>query len=120
MSETQKSRRGREDRAPWVLLPCALLTLGGVSLLAPRQAAQAAPPPAQAAAAPAVSDDGDGDELLEHWGDPKYAREGRTQMAGMAAGFLLLGGLAYRKRIRVARPPVSLRLEDVGEQRKAA
>lgn len=113
-------RENQKDRAPWVLLPCALLTLGGVSLLAPHQAAQAAPPPAPSSAPPAVSDDGDADELLEHWGDPKYAREGRLQMAGMAAGFLLLGGLAHRKRVRVTRPAARLTLEDVGEQRKAA
>ena len=117
MSVTRKDQKGR---APWVLLPCALLTLGGMTLLAPRQAAQAAPPPTPQSAPPAASDDGDGDELLEHWGDPKYAREGRLQMAGMAAGFLILGGVAYRKRVRVIRPAVRLTLEDVAEQRRAA
>jgi len=110
----------RKDRAPWVLLPCALLALSGVSLLAPRQAAQAAPAPAPSSAPPAVSDDGDGDELLEHWGDPKYAREGRLQMAGMAGGFLILGGLACRRRVRTTKPAAFLTLEDVAEHRKAA
>lgn len=114
------TRKDRKDRAPWVLLPCTLLTLGGMTLLAPRQAAQAAPPPAAQSAPSAASDDGDGDELLEHWGDPKYAREGRLQMAGMAGGFLILGGLAYRKRVRATRPTVRLTLEDVAEQRRAA
>jgi|GEM_PF-2222286 len=113
----------RKDRAAWLVLPCVLLTLGGVTLLAPRQAAQAAPPAPTAVARPApsaIDDDGDGDELLEHWGDPRYAREARLQMAGMAGGFLLLGGLAYRKRVRRFSPALSLVLEDVTEQRKAA
>ena len=110
----------RKDRAPWLLLPGILLTLSGVTLLAPHQAAQADPPAAQADAKPAMEDDGDGDELLEHWGDPKYAREGRLQMAGMAGGFLLLGGLAYRRRVRRRAPAVPLMAEDVAERRKAA
>lgn len=105
-----------QDKTSWLLLPCVLLALSGVSVLAPRYAAQAAPPAAQAAspaappdapqAVPANPDaahedgDGDGDELLEHWGDPKYAQEERIQMAGMAGGFLLLGGLTWRRRLR--------------------
>ncbi len=119
------SQRGnaRKDRAPWLLLPCVLLTLGGVTLLAPRQAAQAAPNPPPVApnpAPPAIDDDGDGDELLEHWGDPQYAREERLQMAGMAGGFLLLGGLACRKRVQRRTRTVSLIVEDVTGLRKAA
>ncbi len=113
----------RNDRAPWLLLPAIFLTLSGVTLLAPRQAAQAAPPAPQAApklGASALDDDGDGDELLEHWGDPKYSGEERLQMAGMAGGFLLLGGLAYRRRVRSRVPRVTRALEDVTEQRKAA
>ena len=92
----------RPDLALAILPLCAVLTLSGVTLLAPRRAAQAAPPvsPAAAKPAPALYDDGDGDELLEHWGDPKYAREERLQMAGGAAGFALLGGMAWRKRTR--------------------
>ena len=46
-----------------------------------------------------MDDDGDGDELLEHWGDPKYSQEERIQMAGAAAGFAVLGGLSWRKRV---------------------
>ncbi len=113
----------RKDPAPWLLLPCALLALGSVTILAPHQAAQAAPPLAPAARPflpPGAGDDGDGDELLEHWGDPKYVREERLQMGGMAAGFLLLNGLAYRGRIRRrarAAVPVS---EGVTDLRKAA
>ncbi len=100
MPETTHSK----DKAPWLLAPCVLLALSGMTVLAPRRPAQAAP--AQAASTPkpaaAAYDDGDGDELLEHWGDPKYAREERLQMAGMAGGFALLGVLAARKR-RAAR-----------------
>ena len=91
----------RKDRAPWVLLPCIVFVLSSVTLLAPRHAAQAAPPAPSAAKSPMADyDDGDGDELLEHWGDPKYAREQRLQCVGMAGGFILLGIFAYRKRTR--------------------
>jgi len=71
-------------------------------------------------APPALEGDGDGDELLEHWGDPKYAREERLQMAGMTGGFLILSGLAYRRRVLRRMPAVTLTLEEVTEQRKAA
>ena len=111
----------RTERAPWLLLPAALLTLSGVTLLAPRQAALAAP--AQAAPKPgasALEDDGDGDELLEHWGDPKYGGEERLQMAGMAGGFLLIGGLACGRRVRGRARVVTRAPESVTEQRKAA
>ncbi len=95
----------KRDFAPWLLVPCAALSLSAVSFLAPRQPAQAAPPAVQAAApkAPAY-DDGDGDELLEHWSDPKYAREERSQLAGIAGVLLLLGttALARRKNRRPA------------------
>ncbi len=113
----------RKDRASWLVVPCLLLTLSGVSVLVPRQAVQAAPnaPPAVAKqAAPAAEDDGDGDELLEHWGDPRYAREERLQMAGMTGAFLLLGGSAFYKRRRYRNPPVKRALEDTTERRKAA
>ncbi len=112
----------RKDRLPWLVLPCILLTLSGVTLLVPRQAAQAAPTPHAATKPPpsVLEDDGDGDELLEHWGDSKYAREERFQMAGIAGGFFLLGCLAHRKRGRRRVPVVTLTLEDVTEQRKAA
>ena len=96
----------RKDYMPWLLLPGVALTLSGVSLLAPRQAAQAAAPvqaapkaPTAAPAAGADDDgDGDGDELLEHWGDPQFSREAQRQMAGMAAGFFVLGAAAVRRR----------------------
>ena len=35
--------------------------------------------------------DDDGDELLEHWGDPKYSREERIQLAGMLGAFARRG-----------------------------
>ena len=46
---------------------------------------------------------------LEHWGDVRYAREERLQMAGAALGFTLLGGLTWHKRTR--RQPQAARLE---------
>ena len=104
----------KRDFAPWLLLPSVVLALSAVSVLAPRQAAHAAPPaPQDAAAGPkAAFDDGDGDELLEHWGDPKYSGEARTQLAGIAVGFLALSTVAAGTRARrirrsdvVPRPP---------------
>ena len=82
--------------APWALLPCILLTLSSTTLLARPQAVRAAAPKA---AAP--YDDGDGDELLEHWGDPKYSHEERVQMAGIAA--LMVPALLLARRGRTAR-----------------
>jgi hypothetical protein len=89
----------KKDFAPWLLLPGIMLTLSGVTLLAPHQAALAAPPAlAQPAPKELVYDDGDGDELLEHWGDPQFSQEAQRQMAGMGAGFALLGVLALSRR----------------------
>ncbi len=96
----------KRDFAPWLLLPCVVLTLGSVTLLAPHEAAQAAPPASVQAApnAPAekapVYDDGDGDELLEHWGDPAFSREARLQLGGIAVGFLVLGVVNACRRPR--------------------
>lgn len=84
---------------PWLLLPSVVLALSSVTLLAPHQAALAGPPPTQAAPK-APEGDGDGDELLEHWGDPQFSNEEQKQMAGMAAGFLLLGAAAGVRRSR--------------------
>lgn len=93
--------RQKRDFAPWLLLPSVVLTLGSVTLLAPHQAALAAPPPpAQSTPAAPAYDDGDGDELLEHWGDPQYSREERLQLGGISAGFLVLGVLHACRRAR--------------------
>jgi len=118
--KTSERGKARKDRLPWLVLPSLLMTLSSVTLLAPRRAAQAAPPSPAPTAPSAIEGDGDGDELLEHWGDPQYAREERLQMAGMTGGFLMLGGLAYRKRTRRQAQVVRLTLEDATEQRKAA
>ena len=91
----------KRDFAPWLLLPSIVLTLSAVTLLAPREAAQAAPAvSAQPVPKMPVYDDGDGDELLEHWGDPQYAREERVQLGGIAAGFLLLAAAGAFRRSR--------------------
>lgn len=87
--------------APWALLPCVLLTLSSVTLLAPARPARAAAPAASSHPATEAYDDGDGDELLEHWGDPKYSREERVQMAGMAV--LLVPVLLLARRGRIVR-----------------
>ncbi len=110
----------RKDRAPWLLLPCVLLALSSVTLLVPRRAAQAAPPQSVPKPTLAAYDDGDGDELLEHWGDQKYLREQRLQGAGIVGGFALLGIFTYRKRSRRRSFSVPLAVSEVYEQRKAA
>ena len=94
----------KKDFAPWLLLPGIVLALSSVTLLTPRLPAQAAPPsPPTAAPKPAAAtDDDEGDELLEHWGDPNYSREEQYQLAGMAGGFLLLGVGVARRRARRA------------------
>jgi len=111
-------KQTNQNRAPWILLPCILLTLGGVTLLAPRPAAQAAPEqvvPTQTAAKPAAYDDGDGDELLEHWDSPRYGAEERVQIGGAAAGFLLLGVVVWGKRSRRTTAYAGLTLVDVSD-----
>ncbi len=95
----------KKDLTPWLLLPSIALTLGGVSLLAPPRAASAAPPAVSRTAAKTLTlDDGDGDELLEHWGDPKYAREELVQLAGIGGGFILLGLLPLARHARRPAP----------------
>lgn len=90
--------------APWALLPCVLLALSSVTLLAPPRAARAdAPHPAPAAV---PYDDGDGDELLEHWGDPQFSREARVQMAGMALLSVPVILLSWRGRAAKRRKAV--------------
>jgi len=88
---------------PWLLIPCIMLALSSVTLLAPHQAALAGPPAPSQAVPQAPAGDGDGDELLEHWGDPQFSREAQKQMAGMAAGFLVLGAAAGVRRARRSR-----------------
>lgn len=91
----------KRDLAPWLLLPSIVLVLSTVTLLAPREAAQAAPTAsAQPAPKTPAYDDGDGDELLEHWGDPQYSREERRQLGGMAGGFLALTVVGAFRRAR--------------------
>ena len=96
-------KQSTKNRAPWILLPCVLLALGGVTLLVPRHTVQAASPPtvSHSAAKPAAAyDDGDGDELLEHWDSPRYGAEERVQIGGAAVGFLFLGAVVWGKRSR--------------------
>jgi hypothetical protein len=109
-----------KNRAPWILLPCVLMTLGGVTLLVPHHTAQAAPPSALAhsAAKPTaatVYDDGDGDELLEHWDSPRYGAEERVQIGGAAVGFLFLGVVVWGKRSRRTTAYAGLTLVDISD-----
>jgi hypothetical protein len=113
-------RRPKFDPAAWIVVPAVVLTLSSVSLLSfrtPTHADTMSRP--TAAVAPVVpstntpvtdvraADDGDGDELLEHWGDPKYAKEERIQLAGI--GLLFVGAAAMqwkrsaRRRVHVTK-----------------
>ena len=117
-----------QNRAPWILLPCILMTLGGVTCLVPRHTAQAAQSrvvPAQLSASrtaakptTAVYDDGDGDELLEHWNSPRYGAEERVQIGGAVAGLMLLGVIVWGKRTRRAAGYSGLTLVDVSDPLK--
>ena len=99
-------RAKRWDKTPGLVAGCVALTLSGVSVLLPRAQAQA--PKATMAgvtthAAPVADDDGDGDELLEHWGDARYSREQRAQIKGLLALFAGAGALSYRRRAALRR-----------------
>lgn len=80
----------KDAKLPLLLTICVSLTLSGVGVSAPRASAQATKAMAH--------DDGDGDELAEHWTEPKYAAEARRQMAGTTGVFALAAGLALRRR----------------------
>ncbi len=103
------------DKVPFTLALLIGLMLSGIGFLAPRTHAQSAPtrpvslavkPPVPAPADPgpaaghslAIDDDGDGDELMEHWGNPVYFHEERKQLGGLAVVFVLLGVAAYRRQ----------------------
>ena len=92
-----------QDKAPWLLTASVALAFSGMSVLLPRTPAQAQAPRVVMAgittpAAPADDGDGDGDELLEHWGDAKFRREQRAQLKGMAVLFAGFGTLSLRRR----------------------
>jgi len=92
---------GSKNRMLHTLALGGLLCLSGP--LAPRARAQAAPAKGFTMSQSPVIDDGDGDELLEHWGDAKYSREERIQIAGLAGLFALVGGAALRRRLTLRR-----------------
>ena len=47
--------------------------------------------------------DDDGNELLEHWGDPKYAAEERLQTAGLLSLMAVGSTLALGRRLAMRR-----------------
>ncbi|BDI31931.1 hypothetical protein CCAX7_39820 [Capsulimonas corticalis] len=115
-------RARKFDLAPYLVVPAIVLTLSSVSLLSFRlpthadtlphpaavHAALAAPAPEAATVNNPVpsmqpADDGDGDELLEHWGDPKYSQEERIQLAGMGALFLGAAAMQWKRVTRTRR-----------------
>ena len=113
-----------QNRPLWILFPCILLALGSVTLLVPRHTVQAASPSAMShstarSTAAVAYDDGDGDELLEHWNSPRYGAEERVQIGGAATGFLLLGMVVWGKRSRRTASYAGLTLVDVSDPLKS-
>lgn len=99
------------DTSVWVVALSALLTLSSVSLIfCPTAHAGSAPgvpatptnhtPTEASKTAMTIEDDDDGNELLEHWGDPKYSREERLQMAWMIGGLSVFGAANAVRRSR--------------------
>ena len=92
-----------------LLLTASLaLALSGMSVLLPHTPARAQAPKFVLAgvttpAAPVEDGDGDGDELLEHWGDPRYSHEQAVQLCGMAAFFSVCGAVSCRRRAALRR-----------------
>lgn len=93
----------RLDKGVCVVMASAALALSSLSFVfCPTARAQSPAHGASGASKTAMSieiDDGDGDELREHWGDARYSREERLQLAGIAALLSLAGaGAACRRR----------------------
>ena|SRR3569833_2329171 len=84
------------------------LTIAGMSIFAPTSQAQTVAPVSTSAAptstTPAAEyNDGDGDELAEHWTDPKDIHEQRYQLAGMMILFIAAGVIAGRRKMKIRR-----------------
>lgn len=103
----------RLDKAFWIIALSAGLTLSSFSLVfcptAHAGGAAAAPPPAAQAPTEAakhameLDTDDDGNELLEHWSDPRYSAEERIQLAGMLGAFIVVGTVTGFRRRRALR-----------------
>ena len=106
-----------------IITLAAALALSGANVIAPVNSARAAENTqaptvtAHAVAAPSPSigtvastpagaildDDGDGDELMEHWSDPRDIREQHVQLAGMFFMFLITAGVVVRQKLNLRR-----------------
>lgn len=96
------------DKSLWTIALSALLALSSVSLFfcptahagSPVPVAPAGHTPTEASkTALMLQPDDGGDELLEHWSDPKFGREERAQMLGIIAALVCAGGMSvYKKR----------------------
>jgi len=89
------------DRDICIVTLAATLAIAGMTIFAPVTQAQTVTP-ALAASTPAYND-GDGDELAEHWTDPKDIREQRNQLAGMVVLFLVTGAIVASKKMKIRR-----------------
>lgn len=91
----------RLDKGVCVVMASAALALSSLSFVfCPTARAQSPAHGASGASKTAMSIEiDDGDELREHWGDARYSREERLQLAGIAALLSLAGaGAACRRR----------------------
>jgi len=92
------------DRDICIVTLAATFAIAGLTIFAPvTQAQTVTPAPAASTSAPAAYDDGDGDELAEHWTDPKDIREQRNQLAGMVVLFLVTGAIVASKKMKIRR-----------------
>jgi hypothetical protein len=94
----------RKDRAPLLLTAGFLLPLVAMSTLWLRHPAHASATESSHVGMYSMADpDGDGEALLEHWGDPKDIHEQRVQIGGMLVFFGAMGALSLRRRAALRR-----------------
>jgi len=95
------------DRDICIVTLAATFAIAGMSIFAPvTQAQTVMPAPAASPTAPAATpeyNDGDGDELAEHWTDPKDIREQHNQLAGMIVLFVVTGAIVASKKMKIRR-----------------
>jgi len=104
------------DKGVWIIAASALLTLSGASLIVcPTARAGSATsinmpapnhPTEASQTAMSLAPDDDGDELLEHWSDPKFSNEERLQTAIIAGGLSVgaVAGAMRRRKLRRISP----------------
>ena len=93
----------RTDKSVCIVIGSAVLTLASLSFVFCPTAHAGGPAKSAVAASAPADDDGDGDELLEHWNNPAYAGEERRQLAGLTLLLTGAGITAARRRQKMRR-----------------